>query len=82
MNRNSPLEQNIIKSPPGQSLHLPGQTGMRVSKMKEEFEMNEGTTCLHCQKRTGMDRCWWYGKMTLGDQIRKIVYGCEKFRKE
>jgi hypothetical protein len=29
-----------------------------------------------------MDRCWWYGKMTLWDQIRKIVHGCEKYRKD
>jgi hypothetical protein len=42
--------------------------------------MNEPTSCIGCQKYTGSDTCWWYGKLTLQQQVNKIVHGCEKYR--
>jgi len=25
-------------------------------------------------------KCWYYGKLSLGQQLEKIVRGCEKYR--
>jgi hypothetical protein len=35
--------------------------------------------CEECKYKTGY-KCWFYGNMTLVQQSKKIVWGCEKYR--
>jgi hypothetical protein len=36
-------------------------------------------SCKMCNYKTG-DKCWLYGKMTLGEQLKKRLRGCENYR--